>query len=71
MLAALFAALFEFLGELIFVTLGTKRTLALLSVCIAVIVLTNGKPESGLIFFLVAVVLMIWDVIARRRGQTS
>ena len=71
MLAALFQALFESLGEFIFLTLGVRRTFALIFLVIGMVAMNAGSYESSGVFLAMSVSLFGWDMLARKRNDQA
>jgi hypothetical protein len=67
MIAGLMQALFESIVEIIFLTLGVRRALALIFLALGLITLNSGKFESCGIFLGLSVSLFGWDAVARIR----
>lgn len=69
MLAAMIQGFFEGLAEIIFLTLGVRRTLALIFLAIGLVAMNSGKFESSGIFLGVSACLGGWDTIVRKRAR--
>jgi hypothetical protein len=71
MIAAFFEALFESMAELLFVTLGVRRTFALIFLVIGLVALNAGSYESSGVFLAISLGLFAWDAVARKRKDQA
>ena len=71
MIAAFFEALFESMAELLFVTLGVRRTFALIFLVIGLVALNARSYESSGVFLAISLGLFAWDAVARKRKDQA
>jgi hypothetical protein len=67
--ASIIQGLFESIGEIIFLSLGVRRALALIFFALGLLTLGTGKYESCGIFL--AMGFSVWDAYARRRRSSN